>query len=285
MPLFLLIQTFHCYKNGVDKVKAIRWKNVLIKLAIPFIIAEFTIVALKSLYDGLPLSTCISLCLKNWGFGPGEYYIWEYFQFLLLLPIVAFLFRQIPKTFSGWISVVICILLEFLAGWLQISEHTYKFLFFRYFFLIYLGYRWAIDNVVLNRKSLLLSCLRIAFIIVFDYTNIDLSPLFFNSSWKCFHWICYFYPAYLLVFLIHGMHNRLSSKIKKIIEDMGRNSWMIFCIQLVVFSFLSPDSFQFVNPVTLRGIMYLMTSVIVSIAPVLIVNKLRLRSSLNLRGA
>lgn len=230
-----------------------------------------------SFTEQIPLTLCFTSCLKNWGFGPGEYYIWEYFQFLLLCPIVGLLYKKLTVRMACCISIAISIALELLINFVPITEHAYKYLFFRYYFLIYLGYQWSLNNVVLNRKIILLSCISIISIIVFDYTDINLSPFFYDSSWKCFHWISYFYTASVLIFMIHFVHRRISIYLQRIIEQFGQDSWSIFCVQIVVYCFLSPDSFSFINSITLRGAIYFFCGIIFSIVPVMIVKKLSLK--------
>lgn len=277
VPLFLLIQVFHCYKNGLNEIKHIRWKKVLLNLVCPYLIAEGLIISIMSFTEQIPLTLCFTSCLKNWGFGPGEYYIWEYFQFLLLCPIVGLLYKKLTVRMACCISIAISIALELLINFVPITEHAYKYLFFRYYFLIYLGYQWSLNNVVLNRKIILLSCISIISIIVFDYTDINLSPFFYDSSWKCFHWISYFYTASVLIFMIHFVHRRISIYLQRIIEQFGQDSWSIFCVQIVVYCFLSPDSFSFINSITLRGAIYFFCGIIFSIVPVMIVKKLSLK--------
>lgn len=265
VPLFLLIQVFHSYKYGLDKIKPINWKKVFFKLISPFILAESIIVLAISITEQIPLLTCVERCVRSWGLGPGEYYIWEYFQFMLLLPIMACLYRKLSVRYSGLITIAACIFLELLSSCMYILEHTYKFLFFRYFFLIYLGYCWALNNIVLDKKYIMLSCLSIVCIIVFDYTNLDLSPLFYESLRSSFHWICYFYSASLFIFLIKFIHNKLSASLRKIIELAGQNSWIIFCAQMSVYYLLSPASFKFTNSVPLQGVLYFIIAPMISI--------------------
>lgn len=275
VPLFLVIQVFNYLKMGGGNLRQIKWKRILRKLVCPFVVAEALIVIIKSFADQIPLTVCAAACITKGGFGPGEYYIWQYFQFLFLCPIVwLLLYRKFSKKVSCLIAILVSIGFELLASILSIPEHTYKFLFFRYFFLTYIGFLWAMNDVVLNRMSLFLSCISITAIMVFDYSTIDLSPFFYASSWKCFHWISYFYVASLLVFVIHFIHKRLGKSIQAIVEEIGRNSWIIFCTQIVVYYFLSPASFSFfIDSATLRGAMYFFSGITVSIVPVLIVRR------------
>lgn len=277
VPLFLLIQVFHFYKHGIDRIKPIGWKKLLFKLVSPYIIAEVSIICIRSFTEHISIGVSITQCFNSWGFGPGEYYIWQYFQFLLLLPLLSLLFKQLAIKHICYLSIIISIGLELLASFIHISEHAYKFLFFRYFFLIFLGYLWSLNGVLLNRKTLLLSCISILFICLFDYTNIDLSLLFYDTSWKCFHWICYFYPAFLLIFILHFIYKRSSVFVQKFLELIGRNSWTIFCVQMVVYYFLSPDLFSFISLDSLRGAMYFFLGISLSLMPVMILKKASLR--------
>lgn len=272
VPIFLLIQVFHYYKRGLDKTPAINPVKVLKRVVAPFILAELAIILLKCIM-GEPFSESFMGCLSNWGYGPGEYYVWIYLQFVLLLPLTTYIFKKIEVRCAPVAFIGMSAALEIICSITDIAEHTYKFLFFRYFFLIYLGYLWAKNDIILNRKYLLLSIASMIAILVFDLSGESFEPFFYGSSWKCFHWISYFYPFALLPIILVGLHSRLHKSIRTVITLMGKYSWQIFCLQLVVFSFMSTQVFTFIGNESIRGVLYMIASILMSVIPVLLYKK------------
>ena len=113
VPIFLLIQVFHYYKHGLENLPPVKWTKILRRLLTPFLLAEFTIILFK-LIIGTPLNQCIHEGITKWGFGPGEYYIWIYFQFVALLPLSAKLFAQISKQWAAVVTIILCMAGELL---------------------------------------------------------------------------------------------------------------------------------------------------------------------------
>lgn len=271
VPVFLLLQAFNYFKKMNYSIKLSR---IITKIFIPFILAELAIVVLKTNQE-ISFLQNLKQCIARWGYGSGEYYIWQYFQFMLLLPAAKWLMSKIKEKNIVWLFIGISILTEVLCSLCKIDEHLYKFLFVRYFFLIYLGYRWSRKGVVLDMKNLVLSIISICAILIFDYGNVNLEPLFYySSSWKSFHWLSYFYTFSLFIFIMHFINKRLGVKIRQCIENIGRCSWNIFCFQLVVYSFLSSALFAFIGNNALQGVLYIMTGITVSIIPIMIIKKL-----------
>lgn len=221
VPLFLLIQVFHYYKRGLDNTSAIKPLKVFQRVVVPFVLSELVIILLKWIM-GESFSDSFLGCFHNWGYGTGEYYIWIYLQFVLLLPLTTYLFKHIGNKYLPVVFIGLSVIMDLCCSITDIEEHTYKFLFYRYFFLIYLGYLWAKNNIVLNRKNLLLSIISIVSILVFDLSGISYEPFFYDSSWMCFHWISYFYPFALLPVVIHWLYNKLGARTKNLIILMGK---------------------------------------------------------------
>lgn len=133
--------------------------------------------------------------------------------------------------------IALSCLLELVCSYTHIPDWLYRLLFFRYFFLIYLGYLWVEKGICLNRITLCLSIVSIFFILLFTYTSVNLEPLFFQSGWRINHWICDFYVAYLFMFFLKFSYNYLSEKLKSFICLMGKYSYEIFLLQMFVFRF------------------------------------------------
>ena len=89
---------------------------------------------------------------------------------------------------------------------MPISKGIYRFLFFRYTFLIFGGYLLATGGLRLNIKTLLLSLVSMLFILICDgiipIDEYHISRFFYMSSYGVFHWLSYFWVSYILLTLI-----------------------------------------------------------------------------------
>lgn len=105
VPLFLLIQTFHAYKKGVDKaVKLPDFKKLFNRILKPFIILLlFELFLLIVVFGNAPLSV-IKSATRSGGIGPGSYYVWIYIQFACVIPIVAWIIKKLKKCYSGGVK-------------------------------------------------------------------------------------------------------------------------------------------------------------------------------------
>ena len=130
------------------------------------------------------------------------------------------------------------ILFEILCSIINMPEFIYRLSFIRYIFLIYLGYIWAEKGIIINKKTIFLSIISIIFISYFNFFDYDLEPIFFTSGWKIFHWICYFYPATILVFFIKKLYDALPQRYIDFINKCGKYSYEIFLWQMFVFTFV-----------------------------------------------
>lgn len=242
VPLFLLIQTFHVYKCGMDKAVGMpRFRKLFSRIFRPFLIWLLVELFLLIVVFGRdPVSMLKSVAVSG-GIGPGSYYVWIYVQFAFILPVLASLFRKLEKRVGVGkiclLMIMLSCLLEWMCVYTHIPEWLYRLLFFRYFFLVYLGYSWVTKGIHLNRNTLLLSVISIVFILLFTYTSINLEPLFFQTDWRINHWICYFYVTYLFMFFLKFCYNHLNEKLKLFICLMGKYSYEIFLLQMFVFTF------------------------------------------------
>ena len=150
------------------------------------------------------------------------------------------IFLDIQALKRGGYSVIVCILisvlLESISICLHIPEEFYRLLAFRYVFLIYIGYVWAKQGISINVKTLMFSGFSIIFIVLLDYTNISLPFLY--PAWANHHWICYFYCAYLLVFLLYLSYHRIGGGLRGIVCQIGKSSYWTFLVQMFIFTLL-----------------------------------------------
>ena len=212
VPLFLLIQVFHAYKKGeIDINRYYNFKKLWHRIIFPFLLLVFVQVVLMTIVSDNDLLSILKGVVISGGIGPGSYYVWIYLQFFILLPVFLFFIKQIKKPWLLLCFVLLSVLSELICSYIDPPFWLYRLLFVRYLFLVYLGYMWTINNgVKIDRRAVFLSLVSIFFILLFQYTNIKMEPIFYDNNIKVYHWICYFYTAYLFVYLIDLCYRKLT---------------------------------------------------------------------------
>ena len=270
VPTFLLIQVYHYFRRGKKKTNIV---TLCKRIFLPFLTAQL-IVFFISIFVNNDIHRVLTNVCKSGGLGPGEYYIWIYIQFLILLP----LFKLLSNKFNGYkltiLMIIVSQILE-ICSQLYVSPGLYKLLSFRYIFLLYLGLLWYKEGILINNTRIFLSLISVAFILVMYYSDVDLAPYFYCQSWRMFHWIAYFYVAFLAPFVFMWIYECLGVKLQKILRYIGANSWSIFCMQIVVFSFLSPSDFKVIDNLLFRDVLYFVSAIILSLLPPLVYSSLK----------
>ena len=242
VPIFLIIQVFHFYKKGIDSVK-LNYIKIWKRIVCPFFVVELLIfvVWLYKCYriDASSIPSIRDSVYMLTG-GPGSYYPWIYLQFAILLP----LFRPLLRMNSIYILLVFLLLSQFaelLCSLITMPEWIYRLTFFRYIFLIYLGYLLAIKGIILNRITMLLSIISIASIILFAYSNIDTSPVFYNvDAWSTCHWISYIYIVFFMMMMQKKIYVCFQNhNLSGLIIHIGKYSYEIYLFQLLFFTCIS----------------------------------------------
>ncbi len=246
VSLFLLIQVFHVYKKEttLDRVnwKAIFRHTIFQRVVKPFLIVQALLIVIWLVCYDLPLGEQLKLAAYKGGKGPGAYYIWVYVQFALLLPILAPILKKLNPVVCLFAFLFLSQMAETLMCVLNIPPNIYQLTFFRYLFLIFLGYWLSTRPFVLTPMALALSLLSLLTLLFFSYTDLPLRPLFYNHPhFTTCHWPCYFYVALLLLFLYVKAYSVLSTytaKVKGFFCTMGKESFNIFLSQMALFSIL-----------------------------------------------
>ncbi len=250
VPAFILIQVVHAYKKGLSNVRFPRTGKILSRIMAPAFAVWLLLFAIDALIPGSVRYA--DQVLTNWGYGPGCYYPWIYLQFAFLLPLVAWVFNRLKRpSFIFLFCLIVSVLLEVFCSLVHPAPWLYSKLFFRYFFLIYLGYEWVEKGITVSVKTILLALASAVFIVVFKYLDPDLEPVFYHTAWQTHHWICYFWLLYVLVYLLGLLHqsNWFSKRIKSFLEFLGKASWDIFVCQMFVFALVYLEKFAWIeNP-------------------------------------
>lgn len=275
VPIFLLIQVFHYYKKGTDfrmPSSFKLWKRILL----PFIImiALMFLTQFFIYYDVTGGAFSPSLYWDKRG--PGSYYIFIYLELAFIIPLFAPLFKRLPIKWLFVIFVILSQLIEFGASITHCPDNIYRITFFRYTFLIFIGYLLASRGLVLNKYTIFGGIISAIFIFIFTYTTINLEPLFCThlDLWPICHWICYIYIAYLFLAFLKYTHAKLSSffpAITSYIERIGKYSYEIYLIQIFYYATISiyiGNTLAFIRVYPIQRISYFIFSSIICVMPI-----------------
>lgn len=250
VPLFILVQTFHALKK--DKV-TVSLARIFKRVLLPFFILEvitFVIALCVGRYD---LHTLFRMSLGG-GFGPGAYFPWVYVQIAILLPLFAYLLNNCGKVLSLIVFLLICEGSELLFSYIGIPENLYRLLAMRYVFLIYLGWLWVREGIIINWLTILLSLISLGAIIYFEYFSINDEPWFFTTGFSYHRWPCYFFVAYGFSMILNIMWKLLckSKIIRQGVNKLSASSYEIFLIQMSLIFLVQSDSLWFISSEIVR---------------------------------
>lgn len=152
------------------------------------------------------------------------------------------------------VFLVISVGFELLFSFINLPDWVYRLLCVRYLFLIPLGMVWIEKGVELNRKTIMLSLLSIVAVLFFVFTQYNLEPIFYTTGWETHRWICYFYPPFLLTYVLFLIWNKVkkSSWIENAIKWTAARSYEIFLAQMAVFACFSASVLTFVSNSLIR---------------------------------
>ena len=275
VPLFLLIQVFQSYKNGYES-RPWGFLKIWRRAVMPFLIVETLITACYLIFNPNLSWRQYLLGASYWGgTGPGSYYPWIYIQFALLLPLLRPLFRYIR---GSWLTIIFLLLAvggEVACSVVQMPEWMYRLLFIRYVFLIYLGYLLVEKGVVLNIVTLTLSVVSLIVLYHLEIKEVDWSPWLYDSKgWRAFHWICYFYIAYPMLYILCKVFYRLPANgfLENTICALGSHSYAIYIFQLFYFSIIAPyigEKLLLLGNPVLENVLFILLSILLCSVPVI----------------
>lgn len=271
VPLFLIIQTFHAYKKGLDVQFSISkvWRRVLKN----FILMQLVLIAIFVVKDDGGIVHTIGEWLSQGGFGSGSYYVWIYFQFAILLPLCAIIYKKLHGWYLFLFFVVVCELSEILFSVTNVSNSFYRLICLRYFFLIYLGFIITRKGISMKKGHIIFSTFSLVAILFFYYSGINLKPVFYTDvsySWRIFHWVSYFYIAYFFIFLLYFVYKRLKLRYQRFFCYLGKHSYEIFLFQMFYYAIAQYGSIPYLNGLNnnISRIIYIVLSSTICIATV-----------------
>ncbi len=270
VPLFLLIQVFHSFK----KEPHFSFAKLMKRVVLPFLLIQLVLITMACKQGDICNQLIVSI-IGGGGRGPGSYYFWLYLQFAVLLPLLYPLTNKLKRSQLLIIFLLVSVGCEVLSSLIHIPEPVFRLLCLRYLFLIYLGIEWVQEGIVINAKTLLLSLISIAAIIYFTYFDHSLEPFFFKTAWRYHRWICYFYVAYLLAWLLSLGYNAIRNVnwLDRFFKSIGDASYEIYLVQMAVFSIFSRRLLSFL-PEVVGVVSYVIIGLTVSIVGGLVYHRL-----------
>ncbi|MBD5241654.1 MAG: hypothetical protein HDS50_02510 [Bacteroides sp.] len=97
-------------------------------------------------------------------------------------------------------------------------------------------------------------------------------PFFFNQ-WQGYSWPGYFYTVFFFLILKEIYKKYAHRRIVRWITDLGSMSYEIFLCQMFFFSFIGYNTFRFIPNSIIQYLAFIVTTTILSIAPIIIYKK------------
>jgi hypothetical protein len=254
VPLFIIIicllgcMTLSKNNSIRDYFRKENIEKMLMRIFKPFILAQILIVVIYIARNDFSIKSF----LAGGGIGPGSNYPWVYLQLWILIPFMYLLMKRNPIIGCFLIilitvgtNIVFSILsssnlfhISFLEGKTrQAFVLLYGLCVNRYLFIFPLAFLLMEYKLKYN-YLLLLVLVGAGFIYCIDYKNINMEPIFYNSGWQAQEFPGDFYT--ILVFIcLYKIYNYIPNIAQEIISKIGKNSWGIFNMQMIYFSFNS----------------------------------------------
>lgn len=257
VPLFLLVQVFHFLK----KDSTLDFKKIFKRVFLPYFIIQAILFAYVICSNSDDYHHKLSIGLALFGFGPGSYYPLIYIQMALLLLWFKPLFKRLSKIQLLVTFLILSEGIEIFCSFTNPPAPLYRLLVFRYVFLIYLGFLWVEEGIVVNTKMIVLSILSALTVMYFLYCSKDNEPWFFSTNWSFSKWPCYYWVSNGLVCILYYIWNKLKKRqhVCKIVSVLAKTSWEIFLMQMASIFMIKQEMI----PVQNRTVQYVLYMAII----------------------
>ena len=244
VPFFMLITAFNYsnsyLKNNISNMQQMYNPtlifNRLKRLAIPYfiiVLIQWFFIAPHTHY-----THSFTTLFVNGGMGPGSYYFPVMVQLIVLFPIIYKLVKKYQ--IKGLLFVfIINLIFEFICSYTNMSNSTYRLLFFRYLMYIGLGvyafeHKDNIKDSTLS-KSLIVG---ITYLALSAYCAPEITYPFMH--WKTTSMMVAFYvfPLFIWFYRELGVKEISNTLLSKTLVLTGNASWHIFLVQATYFTIL-----------------------------------------------
>lgn len=274
---FMIIHVFHIFRKGTE-VKKPNILKLLKRVFLPFLIVQLILITGYVLKQGS--FTGIEGHLEKGGIGMGAYFPWVYFEFVIFCWLISPIFRKIKNVYIlGLFFIILAECLEIVCCLTDINISIYRILFFRYVFLVYLGYILVVYGLQFTPKRILLALVGLLAVIAFNYSNLNFEPWFYNRTWYPYHWVCYFYYAFALIPIYYWLFRIIEKKptIASFFKKCGAYSYEIFLFQMIWFALPIKQLLNKATDGVALEILYIVLSMLACVIPVIVFKEFRNR--------
>jgi peptidoglycan/LPS O-acetylase OafA/YrhL len=211
--------------------------------------------------------------------GPGDYFVSDLIQLLVIAPVLYFANRKNPAMcLIG--SVFINIAFELIAPYFPDYDYMYRRCAIRYLGAVALGLYISEDflrsGYVSFRKKkyyfiIPLFIFSMVYLLMFNGT----ATPFFRPEWETQNILSFFYPLTIVIFLLNYykyFFRIMNKRVIALIQTIGKASYHIFTFQIAYFVYVSPFAHGLINsgknllPVTILELMMIAVALIFTIA-------------------
>lgn len=167
----------------------------------------------------------------------------------ILIPLLRPICERLDKRRSLIFFILLCAAIEIVCSVIDLPNAIYRLLCLRYIMLIWFGWIWVKEGIMLNLKTVIVSLISLCSIIYLAYFAADLEPWIYNTKWKTFHWFCYFWVSWLFVGVLYWIHTILikSEKVKITVKILASASYEIFLVQMAYYALIPWQCMNFIG--------------------------------------
>lgn len=269
VPLFMLVSGYLTYQRAVQPCSVHHFQ--VIRKSIQNILYPFFLITLLQIYIKLKINAFnAELLLEQMGLGPGSYYPWIFIQAVIFMPFLVSWTQKQSSGWKGWWKIIaFSILLNVGLSEINLDATSYRLLIVRYIPYLYLGCWWAKEGFKFSKSLLLLVFISGIFAFAQMYLDLQLEPIVFKR-WKTYSWLTAPYVLGIAWILKVIYFKFKSTTVVHFVSWMGKHSYSIFLMQLLVFSILRRRYLSFVEAGFERDFIFFIIGLTLSLAPILL---------------
>lgn len=277
VPLFLILQAFHAFKHGINKV-SYSYRKIYQRIIKPFMVVLIILFAYLVVYPSLQgadfFNKTQTFLIYGGGPAPGSYFVWVYLQMAVVIVLCSKIMAHLNKLEISIFFILISIILELLCSGVEFSPEIYRLLSVRYFYLIWIGYSLCMPFKITS-SFIYISIVSAISIVMFRYSSMDFSPLFMLTEWgwSTCHWICYPF-CFTLIIVLRLLYNKFNiEKFKEYIIFCGKKSYEIFLWQMIYFVLPIKRLLDLlISNRVLSFVFYVIVSILVCTLPIVLID-------------
>lgn len=178
--------------------------------------------------------------------GPGDYFVSDLIQLIVLAPVLYITFRKSPVIFLI-VAILTNIVFELIAPYFPDYEYMYRRCVIRYLSAIALGLYISEDylknnfvNLREKKHCFVIPLFLFSFFCLIHFNGSSIP--FFRSEWGTQNVLSFFYPLVIVVILLNHykyLFKIVNKTLIELIQTIGKASYHIFTFQIAYFVFIS----------------------------------------------